>query len=65
MNSSDSNYVANDHEDVDKYGWFICNTILDNAMLKLSCKFGESKWNLCWLIMLRCWSGTNYVLSKH
>ena len=30
----------------------ICDTIQANAMLQLSCKFGESKWNLYWLIWL-------------
>ena len=34
-------------------------------MLKLSCKFGESKWNPCWLIVLTSSSGTNYVLNEH
>ena len=28
-------------------------------------KFGESKWNPCWLIMLTSSSGTNYVLNEH
>ena len=32
--------------------WLICNTIWENAMLKLFCKFGPLKWNPCWLIML-------------
>ena len=34
-------------------------------MLKLSCKFGESKWNPYWIIMLTNSSGTNYVLNGH
>ena len=38
MSSSESDYVSNEHEDV--------------AMLKLFCKFGPLKLNLCWLIML-------------
>ena len=42
-----------------------CNTILGNAALKLSCKFGELKWNPCWLIMLTSSSGTNYILNEH
>ena len=34
-------------------------------MFKLSWKFGESKWNSCWLILLTSSSGINYVLNKH
>ena len=34
-------------------------------MLKPSKKFGESKWNPCWLIALKISTGTNYVLNKH
>ena len=34
-------------------------------MLKLSCKFGESKWNPCWLIILTSSTGTNYVPNEH
>ena len=34
-------------------------------MLKLSCKFGESKWNPNWIIVLTSLSGTNYVLNGH
>ena len=34
-------------------------------MLKLSCKFGESNWNPCWLFILTSSSGTNYVLNEH
>ena len=34
-------------------------------MLKLSCKFGESKWNPCWVIVLTSSSGTNYVPNEH
>ena len=34
-------------------------------MLKLSSKFGESKWNLNWIIVLTSSSGTNYVLNMH
>ena len=40
-------------------------TIQDNAMLKLSWKFGESKWNPCWVIVLTSSSGTNYVPNEH
>ena len=35
-----------------------------NAMLKLSSKFGESKWNPCWLIVLTSSTGTNYGLNE-
>ena len=34
-------------------------------MLKLSWKFGESKWYPYWVIVLRSSSGTNYVLNEH
>ena len=33
-------------------------------MLKLSCKFGELKWNPCWLIVLTSSTGTNYGLNE-
>ena len=33
-------------------------------MLKLSWKFGESKWNLSWVIVLTSSSGTNYVPNE-
>ena len=61
--SSGTNYVPNEHEDIDQYGSFN-NTIQDNAMLKLSCKFGESKWNPCWLIVLTSSTGTNYGINE-
>ena len=64
MNSSGTNHVPNKHEDVDQL-WPICNTIWDNAMLKLSWKFGESKWNPCWLITLKSSTGTNHVPNEH
>ena len=34
-------------------------------MLKLSWKFGESKWNPYWVIVLTSSSGTNYVPDEH
>ena len=34
-------------------------------MLKLSWKFGESKWNPCWVIVLTSSSGTNCVPNEH
>ena len=34
-------------------------------MLKPSWKFGESKWNSCWVIVLTSSSGTNYVPNEH
>ena len=43
----------------------MCNTIRDNAMLKLYWKFGESKLNPSWLIVLTNLTGTNYVLNEH
>ena len=43
----------------------MCNTIQDNTMLNLSWKFGESKWNPCWLIVLTSSTGTYYGLNDH
>ena len=43
----------------------ICNTIQDNAMLKLSWKFGKSKWNPYWAIVLTSYSDTNYFPNEH
>ena len=34
-------------------------------MFKLSYKFGELKWNPCWLIVLTSSTGTNYGLNEH
>ena len=34
-------------------------------MLKPSWKFGESKWNSCWVIVLTSSPGTNYVPNEH
>ena len=34
-------------------------------MLKLSWKFGGSKWYPYWVIVLTSSSGTNYVLNEH
>ena len=34
-------------------------------MLKLSWKFGESKWYSYWVIVLKSSSGTNYVPNEH
>ena len=34
-------------------------------MLKLSWKFGESKWNAYWAIVLTSCSGTDYVPNEH
>ena len=34
-------------------------------MLKPSWKFGEPKWNPCWVIVLTSSSGTNYVPNEH
>ena len=42
----------------------IYNTIQYNAISKLSCKFGESKWNPYWVIVLTSSSGTNYVPNE-
>ena len=62
MSSSDSNYVPSGHEDVDQYDPY---AIPSGIMLKLSWKFGESKWNPSWLIVLTNSSGTHYVLIEH
>ena len=37
----------------------------NNAKLKLTCKFGESKCNPCWDITLMTSHGMNYVLNEH
>ena len=37
----------------------------DNAMLQLSCKFDESKWNPYWVNMLTSSSGTDYAFNEH
>ena len=34
-------------------------------MLKLFCKFGESKWNPYWVFVLTSASGNNYVPNEH
>ena len=36
-----------------------------NAMVKLSCKFGESKWNPFWVIVLTNSWGPNYVPNEY
>ena len=62
---SGTNYVLNEPEDVDQL-WLIFNTIQDNAMLQLSCcKFGGSKWNPYWFIVLTSSSATNHIPNKH
>ena len=67
--SSGTNYVPNEHEDVDQYDpYAISSEIMKKkkkAMLKLSCKFGESKLNPCWLVVLTSSTGTNYGLNDH
>ena len=40
-------------------------TIQDDTMSQLSCKFGGSKWNLYWLIVLMSLSGTNHMINEH
>ena len=47
------------------YTQYQYNTILDNAMLQLSCRFGESKCHSYWVTMLTNSSGTNHVPNKH
>ena len=38
---------------------------MKSLSFKLSFKFGELKWNPCWLIMLTSSYGTNHVLNEH
>ena len=64
-NSSGTNYVLNGHEDVDQYDSYAVPSKIINSMLKLSWKFGESKWYPYWVIVLTSSSGTNYVLNEH
>ena len=46
--------------------WHIFSWIpQNNARLKLSCKFGESKWNPYWVTMLMSSSDSNYVANDH
>ena len=45
--------------------WLNNNTIQDNNMLQLSCKFSESKGHTYWVIVLTSSSGTNYVPNEH
>ena len=59
MSCSDTNYVPNEHEDADKYD--SCNIIQNNAISKLSEKFGESKWNPYSVMVLTSSSDTNYI----
>ena len=44
MNSSSTNHACNEHEDLGQYDQYAIPS-QDNAMLHLSCKFGEWKWN--------------------
>ena len=37
----------------------------NNAISKLSWKFGESEWNSYWVIVLMSSYGTNYVPNEH
>ena len=63
-NSSGTNYVPNEHGDVDQYDPY-AYTIQDNAMLKLFWKLSESKWNPRCLVMLTSSAGTNFGLNEH
>ena len=53
-----TNYVLNEHEDVNQYGSF---AIPSEIIWKPSWKFGEPKLNPYWVIVLTSSSGTNYV----
>ena len=44
MNSSGTNYACIEHEDSGQFGQYAIPS-QDNALLHLSCKFGEWKWN--------------------
>ena len=55
-NSSGIDYFLNEHKDVGQYGPY---AIWGDAKLQLSCKFGESIWNPCWLIVLTSSSDSN------
>ena len=43
----------------------IYNSILNYAIIKPPCKFGESKWNPYRVIVLTRSTGTNYVPNEH
>ena len=62
--SSGTNHVLNKHEDVLAI-WTICDTTQATDVLQLFCKFGQSKWNLYWVIMLASSPGTNHVPNMH
>ena len=62
--SSGTNYVPNEHESVDQYGSFSI-PLQVSAVSKPSWKFGESKWNPYWVIVLTSSSGTKYVPNEH
>ena len=64
MNSFDTNYIFNNDKNLGQYDQNAI-PIPDNAMLQLSWKFGEPKLNPYWVIVLKNWSGTNYVLNEH
>ena len=62
--SSGTNYVPNEHEDIDQYGSFALPFDL-MPYKKTSWKFGEPKWYPYWVIVLTSSSGTNYVPNEH
>ena len=62
MNSSGTNYACSEHEDFGQYDQYAI-PLQDNAMLHLSCKFGE--WNPYGVTVLTNPSLTNFVLNKH
>ena len=64
MNSSSTNYAPSEHEGFGQYDQYAILS-QDNAMLNLSCKFGEWKWNPYWVTVLTSSSVTNQVLNKH
>ena len=66
LTSHDTNYVLNEHV-LAQSGQYAPYAIpsLDDTMLQLSCRFGESNWNPDWVIAPMNSFGTNHVLNDH
>ena len=64
MSSSESDYVPNEHEDVDQYGSFSTPSEWVPYQSYPVSLVNQNE-ILYWVIMLRSSSGTNYVLKRH
>ena len=63
-NSSSTNHACSEHEYFGQYDQYEIPS-LGNAMLHVSCKFGERKWNPYGVTVLTSSSVANWVLHKH